>query len=259
MRLDDDQITHVITIGEDITEWYRIHQRIMQSEKLAAVGQLAAGVMHEINNPLATIGACVDAVEGRLDEVPPSAQGAFEEYLDIIDNEVERCKRIVDGLLDFSRPRGMEKRRWTSTPSSRTRSSCSSTTTGSSASRCTGTSHGPAAGPRQRRAADPGVHGADAQRARRDGGRRDPHRAHRLGGPRGTEVLVAVPDTGVRHPARRPPEDLRAVLHHQAAGARHRARPLHLLRHRRRPPRPHRGGQHAGPRLHLHRLLPGSP
>ena len=110
MRLDGDEITHVITIGEDVTEWYRIHQRIMQNEKLAAVGQLAAGVMHEINNPLATIGACVAALEGRLGEVPASAQGAFQEYLDIIDKEVQRCTRIVDGLLDFSRPKGMEKR-----------------------------------------------------------------------------------------------------------------------------------------------------
>ena len=110
MRQDGDQISHVITIGEDVTEWYRIHQRIMQNEKLAAVGQLAAGVMHEINNPLATIGACAAALEGRLDEVPPSAQGAFKEYIDIIDKEVERCTHIVDGLLDFSRPKGMEKR-----------------------------------------------------------------------------------------------------------------------------------------------------
>ncbi len=110
MRLGGDQISHVITIGEDVTEWYRIHQRIMQNEKLAAVGQLAAGVMHEINNPLATIGACAAALEGRLGEVPPSAQGAFREYIDIIDKEVERCTHIVDGLLDFSRPKGMEKR-----------------------------------------------------------------------------------------------------------------------------------------------------
>jgi two-component system NtrC family sensor kinase len=109
MRLGGDQISHVITIGEDVTEWYRIHRRIMQNEKLAAVGQLAAGVMHEINNPLATIGACAAALEGRLAEVPASAQAAFREYIDIIDKEVDRCTNIVDGLLDFSRPKGMEK------------------------------------------------------------------------------------------------------------------------------------------------------
>jgi two-component system, NtrC family, sensor kinase len=107
MRLDSDQITHVITVGEDITEWRSIQGQIMQSEKLAAVGQLAAGVMHEINNPLATISACVAAIEGRLRDGSPPAP--VEEYLAIIEKEVDRCTRIVDGLLDFSRPKGKSK------------------------------------------------------------------------------------------------------------------------------------------------------
>jgi len=61
--------------------------------------------MHEINNPLATIGACAAAIEGRLGEVSDPARGALKEYADIIDHEVQRCTAIVDGLLDFSRPR----------------------------------------------------------------------------------------------------------------------------------------------------------
>jgi two-component system NtrC family sensor kinase len=105
MRLDGDEISHVITIGEDVTDSRRIQGQIMQSEKLAAIGQLAAGVMHEINNPLATISACVAAITGRLE------RAAVEEYLEIIDKEVDRCTRIVDGLLDFSRPKGKAKGR----------------------------------------------------------------------------------------------------------------------------------------------------
>ncbi|MBP7620770.1 MAG: PAS domain-containing protein, partial [Gemmatimonadales bacterium] len=100
MRLEGDGISHVITIGEDVTETRALQRAMQQTEKLAAVGQLAAGVMHEINNPLATIGACVAAISSRLGA---SAEPVVREYLDIIESEVVRCTNIVDGLLDFSR------------------------------------------------------------------------------------------------------------------------------------------------------------
>ncbi len=111
MRLEGDEVTHVITIGEDITEWKAVQQQIAQTDKLAAVGQLAAGVMHEINNPLATLGACLEALESRGDELAPPSRQAFEEYFRIMESELARCKRIVDGLLDFSRPKARHKRR----------------------------------------------------------------------------------------------------------------------------------------------------
>ena len=97
---EGDDVTHVITVGEDITEWKEALQRVGQAEKMAAIGQLAAGVMHEINNPLATISACAESLTLELGEL---------EYLKFIDAEVERCKRIIDGLLDFSRKRSVAK------------------------------------------------------------------------------------------------------------------------------------------------------
>ena len=105
MRLDDGPVTHVITVGEDVTEWRSAQDRFSQAEKLAAIGTLAAGVMHEINNPLATIAACAESME-------LSNENAAEELLDglrLIQSEVQRCKGIVDSLLDFSRPKAGDK------------------------------------------------------------------------------------------------------------------------------------------------------
>ncbi len=110
MRLDDLHISHVITIGEDITESRQAQQRLAEAQKLAAVGQLAAGVMHEINNPLATILACSEAIALRNESLPPAEREARDEYLKIIDTEVQRCRRIVESLLDFSRPKRSQKR-----------------------------------------------------------------------------------------------------------------------------------------------------
>jgi two-component system NtrC family sensor kinase len=112
MQVDDKDVTHVITIGEDITDWRHAEERFAQAEKLAAIGTLAAGVMHEINNPLATIGACAESlslglVEGTLDPVRDAA--AIKKSLDVIEHEVHRCKGITDGVLNFSRPKPRTK------------------------------------------------------------------------------------------------------------------------------------------------------
>ena len=105
MRLDDGPVTHVITVGEDVTEWRSAQDRFSQAEKLAAIGTLAAGVMHEINNPLATIAACAESLElGNEDAPAPILDG-----LRLIQSEVLRCKGIVDSLLDFSRPKAGDK------------------------------------------------------------------------------------------------------------------------------------------------------
>ncbi len=108
MRDETGEVTHIITVGEDVTMRVEAIHAVGRAEKLAAVGRLAAGVVHEINNPLATISACAESLESRVTE------GVFgeseevddlREYLGLIRSEAFRCKSITNGLLDFSRMR----------------------------------------------------------------------------------------------------------------------------------------------------------
>src|SRR6185312_7003309 len=85
MRLEEKEVSHIITIGEDITEWRQAEARFAQAEKLAAIGTLAAGVMHEINNPLATIGACAEALTLGIDEGTIDSRRDAAEFKDSLD------------------------------------------------------------------------------------------------------------------------------------------------------------------------------
>ncbi len=105
-------VTHVITVGEDVTVRVEAIHAMSRAEKLAAVGRLAAGVVHEINNPLATIAACAEALEQLSGEgafCASDAESDLTEYLGLIRSEAFRCKTITTDLLDFSRMRVGER------------------------------------------------------------------------------------------------------------------------------------------------------
>ncbi|MDH3786710.1 MAG: ATP-binding protein, partial [Acidobacteriota bacterium] len=105
MRLTPDEVTHAITIGEDITEKHRMRHSLRVADKMAAMGRLAAGVAHEVNNPLAIIVACAESLSRTLDTLGVTGDDAdmFKEYLLTIKDEAFRAKNISQDLLDFSR------------------------------------------------------------------------------------------------------------------------------------------------------------
>jgi signal transduction histidine kinase len=93
-------------------------RQLVRSERLAGVGFLAAGVAHEINNPLASIAFCAEALEHRLDpvlrQVDPEGGGdsrVARDYMRMIQDEAFRCKRITEKLLDFSRCGEIQRQR----------------------------------------------------------------------------------------------------------------------------------------------------
>jgi two-component system NtrC family sensor kinase len=81
-------------------------KQVVRNEELASVGFLAAGVAHEINNPLASIALCAESLESRtrdlLREDNPD-HAVIVQYLRMIQSEAFRCKEITEKLLDFSR------------------------------------------------------------------------------------------------------------------------------------------------------------
>lgn len=93
-------------IRDDLDNQVQLRTReVIRSEQLASVGFLAAGVAHEINNPLASIAMCAESLESRLAAPSPSEEDArlTARYLELIQSEAFRCKEITEKLLDFSR------------------------------------------------------------------------------------------------------------------------------------------------------------
>jgi two-component system NtrC family sensor kinase len=76
-----------------------IHRQLAQADKLASVGRLAAGIAHEINNPLTGVLSYASLLRKRMEHDVPAC-----EDLDVIVRETVRCRGIIRGLLDFARP-----------------------------------------------------------------------------------------------------------------------------------------------------------
>jgi len=83
-----------------------VRDRVGQAARLAGVGELAASIAHELNNPLGTVSLRIEAL---LAKTPPD--DPHRKPLEVIEGEVERMGGLVSNLLQFSRP-GRDHRPW---------------------------------------------------------------------------------------------------------------------------------------------------
>jgi len=104
---DPNEKTRALVFIRDVTEKRINELQLMQAEKMSSVGMLAAGVAHEINNPLTSVAGYSEALLRRLRDDRSLSEDSrlkdFKKYLDVIIRESYRCKGIIDSLLSFSR------------------------------------------------------------------------------------------------------------------------------------------------------------
>jgi PAS domain S-box-containing protein len=107
IRDPSGQVYEIVLLMRDITERKEYEYKLMQADRLAAIGFLAAGIAHEINNPLTSIAGFSEGLLRRFDKiktcVDPQLLQSVKEYLTIINDEAYRCKDIIHNLQDFSR------------------------------------------------------------------------------------------------------------------------------------------------------------
>lgn len=114
-HLEDRVKDRTREIEEAYKKLQRTQKQLVRSEKMAGIGKLAAGIAHEINNPLASVASCAEGLLARCKGSANNKEGnagsdvlsedsdISQEYLKIICNETFRCKAIISKLLNFSK------------------------------------------------------------------------------------------------------------------------------------------------------------
>ena len=102
---EEDGARGAVVLFRDITEIKQLKKEIAQSQRLASLGSLAAGVAHEIRNPLSSIKGFATYFKERYRDNPDDSQTA-----DIMVQEVDRLNRVIGQLLDYARPMTMNRR-----------------------------------------------------------------------------------------------------------------------------------------------------
>lgn len=104
--VDEDKkspFTGAVIMLRDLTEIKRLQEKVRRNEKLAAIGELAAGIAHEVRNPLSSIRGFAQFLKRVLKDRPKES-----EYADLMVKEVDRINNVVTNLLSFARPAHLE-------------------------------------------------------------------------------------------------------------------------------------------------------
>jgi PAS domain S-box-containing protein len=103
----DGEVSHVVEVWRDITDRTHLEGQLSHSERLASIGMLAAGVAHEINNPMASILAGVESLKRwlqRTQGLDPANAAEAGEVLDTLERETMRSRETTDKLLLLAQP-----------------------------------------------------------------------------------------------------------------------------------------------------------
>jgi len=105
LKDDEGSLVGRIALLRDLSELQHLRKEVERSQRMAAVGSLAAGVAHEIRNPLSSLKGFATYFRQRYGDVPDDVKMA-----DIMIQEVERLNRVITELLEFSRPMALKKK-----------------------------------------------------------------------------------------------------------------------------------------------------
>ncbi len=113
VRGQDGKPAAVLGIGQDVTALRQLQSQVIHAEKLATLGQIAAGVAHEINNPLTSVQVCAGTLSRKVNlafegKGPNTFDAADRDRLRKIEDGAERIRRFARELVSYARPSGGE-------------------------------------------------------------------------------------------------------------------------------------------------------